>query len=131
NFEGDVNAASDMSYMFADLNKLTTITNANKLHTVVSNVSMTKTVGMFANDTNLKEISSDSTTNETKPTINLSSWNFASVTDANNMFLNDSSIEYVTFSEYKESTLKSNTNFNYMFKNNTSLITAYMPQLQF
>lgn len=131
NFEGDVNAASDMSYMFADLNKLTTITNANKLHTVVSNVSMTKTVGMFANDTNLKEISSDSTTNETKPTINLSSWNFASVTDANSMFLNDSSIEYVTFSEYKESTLKSNTNFNYMFKNNTSLITAYMPQLQF
>ncbi|KRK61916.1 hypothetical protein FC68_GL000447 [Companilactobacillus farciminis KCTC 3681 = DSM 20184] len=131
NFEGDVNAASDMSYTFADLNKLTTITNANKLHTVVSNVSMTKTVGMFANDTNLKEISSDSTTNETKPTINLSSWNFASVTDANSMFLNDSSIEYVTFSEYKESTLKSNANFNYMFKNNTSLITAYMPQLQF
>ena len=132
NFEGDVNAASDMSYMFADLNNLTTITNADKLHTVVSDdLSMTKAVGMFANDTNLKEISSNSTTNETKPTIDLSSWNLASVTDANSMFLNDSSIEYVTFPDSQESTLTSNTNFNYMFKNNTSLINAYMPQLQF
>ncbi len=132
NFEGDVNAASDMSYMFADLNNLTTITNANKLHTVVSdNLSMTKTVGMFANDTNLKEISSDSTTNETKPTIDLSSWNFASVTDANSMFLNDSSIEYVKFSDDSNSTLAANKNFNYMFKNNTSLIDVDMEKLQF
>lgn len=121
-FDGSVTAASDMSYMFANLTNLTNVVNAKNL--IVTNSDgtpkITKTAGLFANDVRLVDWSNNSTPNTT-PQIDLSSWNMSNVTDTSNMFLNNSSATQTTLPTSQNTAPKKVANFDYMFKNDAKL----------
>ncbi len=122
-FDGKVTGADDMNHMFSDLSNLTTINNINQLDTSnTENVS-----GLFANDTKLTTVTGSKTTDGV---VDLSDLNLTSVTDTSDMFLDDSSIQDITFPE-RATTIKKSTNFNYMFKNDISLNALDVSNWQF
>ncbi len=122
-FDGKVTGADDMNHMFSDLSNLTTINNINQLDTSsTENVS-----GLFANDTKLTTVTGSKTTDEV---VDLSDLNLTSLNDTSDMFLDDSSIQDITFPE-RASTIKKGVNFNYMFKNDISLNALDVSNWQF
>ena len=122
-FDGKVTGAVNMNHMFSDLSNLTTINNVNQLDTSsTENVS-----GLFANDTKLTTVTGSKTTDEV---VDLSDLNLTNLNDTSDMFLDDSSIQDITFPE-RASTIKKGVNFNYMFKNDISLNALDVSNWQF
>lgn len=122
-FDGKVTGAVNMNHMFSDLSNLTTINNVNQLDTSsTENVS-----GLFANDTKLTTVTGSKTTDGV---VDLSDLNLTNLNDTSDMFLDDSSIQDITFPE-RASTIKKGVNFNYMFKNDISLNALDVSNWQF
>ena len=145
-FEGTVQGAKDMSYMFANLGNLTTINNIDNLDTngvtdsSGDSTPTTNAKGMFMNDAKLTDIISARTpdgkasTSHTAGDYDLTNMHFGSLTDTSDMFLNNQSVKTITFPntvDTKGNTLTHVSNFNYMFKNDISLTNVVMKNWQF
>ena len=123
-FDGKVTGADDMNHMFSDLSNLTTINNINQLDTSsTENVS-----GLFANDTKLTTVTGSKSADGV---VDLSDLNLYKVTDASNMFLDDSSIKKITFPQSTDTAFGNINNLNYTFKNDINLNTLSIPNWQF
>jgi hypothetical protein len=123
-FDGKVTAADDMNHMFSDLSNLTTINNINQLDTS----STTNVSGLFANDTKLTTVTGSKSTDNVA---DFSDLNLYKVTDASNMFLDDSSIKKITFPQSNNTAFGNINNLNYTFKNDINLNTLSIPNWQF
>ncbi|ETY73676.1 BspA family leucine-rich repeat surface protein [Lactiplantibacillus fabifermentans] len=102
-FDGAVTAGSSLNYLFANLPKLTSITNANLFDTSAA----TTMLHMFENDTNLTSL-------------DLNTWQTRNVKNMNNMFANDTSLTTLNIDQWNTSAV---TDMSYMF-NNASSLTA-------
>ncbi|WP_057881406.1 SLAP domain-containing protein [Companilactobacillus kimchiensis] len=113
--DGLVSASKNMQYVFADLSKLTTITNISNLDT-----SKTENMeGLFMNDKVLKTV----VTNEdpVPDLVDLSSLNVGQVVNMKNMFMNDHAIKAVEFNQTPSKTINQVKDFSYMYKNDYAL----------
>ena len=108
NIDKEVNAPLNSSYLFANMENLTTINNLGNLKFIDSQknkINTTNTEGMFQNDSKITEI-------------NLSKNDLWNIHNISHMFENDKSLETIIFSN---NSFKSITNGSYAFANDVSL----------
>ena len=119
--DGDVTAAPDMQYVFADLKNLKTIQNIDRIHTK----DVKDMEGLFMNDQSLvSATTSTAADSSTSQTVDLSSWNVSGVENVKNMFMNDHKVVNIKFNSSGQNTIKHVKDFSYMFKNDDNLTFA-------